>query len=270
MEISGRKTLIDMRNAFLCFFLFFSGGCREKPATVSVDTVKSEAVVAVLAIPRSIGEIDLPTGFTRISASPESFTGWLRSVPLKKDKTVYLYNGERKRNQAAQFAVIDIPTGNKDLQQCADVVMRLRAEYLYKYKLYKDIAFMDYAGKWYRWNGGDNRGGFDNYLQTVFGWCGSASLEKQLKTVSDFDVIKPGDVLVQGGFPGHAVMVVDMAMDKNGKRIYLLAQGYQPAQDMHVLVNPNDLNLSPWYAVNMDGDIFTPEWTFNKANLKTW
>ncbi|HEV7780072.1 MAG TPA: DUF4846 domain-containing protein [Chitinophagaceae bacterium] len=231
-----------------------------------------------MTVYHSIAEIETPAGFTRIPAADDSFAGWLRSIPLKEDKTVYLYNGTKKRNQAAQFAVIDIPTGNKDLQQCADVVMRLRAEYLYKNKLYKDIAFMDYAGKWYRWNGGDNRGAFDNYLQNVFGWCGSASLEKQLKTVSDFRAIKPGDVLVQGGFPGHAVIAVDMAVNAKGQKVYMLAQGYQPAQDMHVLLNPNDPGLSPWYAVDgyetgsfvEQGDIITPEWTFNKTNLKTW
>src|SRR5262245_27267404 len=57
-----------------------------------------------------IGAIKTPAGFTRITASDDSFNGWLRTILLKKDKTVYLYNGERKRNQAAQFAVIDIPT----------------------------------------------------------------------------------------------------------------------------------------------------------------
>ncbi len=218
----------------------------------------------------SIGNIKTPEGFIRISAAHNSFAGWLRSIPLKIERIVYLFNGKVKPNQMAQFAVIDIPVGDKDLQQCADAVMRLRAEYLYKYKLYKDIGFMDYAGKWYKWDGGDNRGGFDNYLQTVFGWCGSASLEKQLKTVSDFNAIKPGDVLVKGGFPGHAVIVMDMATDNEGRKIYMLAQGYQPAQDMHVLVNPNNLALSPWYEVDMEGDINTPEWTFNKTNLRTW
>jgi hypothetical protein len=245
--------------------------CKEKPPQLSAAKNGPTTVVAETPIfYSSIGKITTPQGFKRIDAADDSFTGWLRTIPLKKEKTVYLYDGTKKRNQGAQFAVIDIPTGNKDLQQCADVVMRLRAEYLFKYKKYKEIAFMDYAGKWYRWSGGDNRRAFDNYLQTVFGWCGSASLEKQLKTVTDFNAIKPGDVLVQGGFPGHAVIVADMATNAAGKKAYLLVQGYQPAQDMHVLVNPNDLNLSPWYAVDIEGDMMTPEWTFKKTNLKTW
>ena len=46
-----------------------------------------------------------------------------------------------------------------------------------------DPSFMDYSGKWYNWLGGANRPWFDNYLQTVFGWCGSASLEKQFENM---------------------------------------------------------------------------------------
>jgi hypothetical protein len=136
--------------------------------------------------------------------------------------------GHAKRNQSAQFAVLDISVGNKDLQQCADAVMRLRAEYLFAQKRYTDIAFMDYNGKWYHWLGGSNRPAFDNYLQTVFGWCGSASLEKQLKPVTDFKNMKAGDVLVTGGFPGHAMTVVDVAENHEGNKIYMLVQSYQP------------------------------------------
>jgi len=79
----------------------------------------------------SIGNIPLPDGFQRVSAPPGSFAAWLRQLPLKKDKTVHLYNGLPKINQSAQFAVLAVSVGDKDLQQCADAVMRLRAEYLW-------------------------------------------------------------------------------------------------------------------------------------------
>jgi hypothetical protein len=68
---------------------------------------------------------------------------WLRKRGLKKDKTVYLFNGAEKKIQSAQFAVLDIPVGDKDLQQCADAVMRLRGEYLFASKNFSDIIFTD-------------------------------------------------------------------------------------------------------------------------------
>lgn len=251
------------------FFLLpvvFGCGNRKQDYPAFQQIVEQEPVVN-----KNIGDISTPKGFIRMTAEQGSFAAWLRTVPLKKGKTVFLYNGKLKPNQSAQFAVIDIPTGNKDLQQCADVVMRLRAEYLFSQKKYADIAFMDYSGKWYKWQGRDNRPLFDNYLQTVFGWCGSASLEKQLKPVTDLNNIKTGDVFVQGGFPGHAVIVADMAVNEQGKKVYMLIQGYQPAQDMHVLINPRNGELSPWYEVNEAEDaIVTPEWTFSKSHMRQW
>lgn len=250
-------------------FLFIVTGCDNAPPVKEREQVKASPV-APPALSSAIGKIPVPEGYTRINAGTGSFAAWLRQVPLKRDKTVYLYNGKAKGNQTAQYAVIDIPVGDKDLQQCADAVMRLRAEYLFAEKKYGDIAFMDYSGKWYTWTGGDDRTAFEKYLQNVFGWCGSASLEKQLKPVNIFADIQTGDVLVTGGFPGHAVTVVDMATNKEGEKIFLLAQGYQPAQDMHVLVNSNDLSLSPWYRIPDTDDVYTPEWKFYKKSLRRW
>jgi len=251
---------------YLSFSLFSVTGCEPAPGGAPVAAELHSPVKPVT----SIGSIPVPDGFRRVEAGPGSFAAWLRDVPLKKEKAVYLYNGKLKPNQSAQFAVIDIPVGKKDLQQCADAVMRLRAEYLFSQEKYPEIAFMDYSGKWYKWNGAASRPAFENYLQTVFGWCGSASLEKQLRPVRDFNSISAGDVFVKGGFPGHAVTVVDIAMNNKGKKIFMLAQGYQPAQDMHVLVNPLNGSLSPWYAIPEGEIIDTPEWTFRKGQLKTW
>jgi Domain of unknown function (4846) len=100
--------------------------------------------------------------------------------------------------------------------------------------------------------------------------CGSASLAKHLKPVSNFADIEPGNVLIRGGFPGHAVIVMDVAVNQAGKKIYLLAQSYMPAQDIHVLKNPMDEDLSPWYEVDSNTVIQTPEYRFTQSELMKW
>jgi len=217
----------------------------------------------------TVGCIPLPEGYSRAAAEKKSFAEWLSALPLKKSKTVYLYNGLPKRNQAAQFAVINVSVGNKDLQQCADAVMRLRAEYLYSQKKFNEIIFWDNNNTAYKLGTFTNRKYFDAYLNNVFARCGTLSLEKQLRPVKGLDNLQPGDVLIQGGSPGHAMMVVDMAVNNSGKKIYMLAQSYMPAQDVHIVINPANKNGDPWYELNNE-TIITPEWAFPKGHFKTW
>jgi Domain of unknown function (4846) len=217
-----------------------------------------------------IKSIPLPEGYSRIENDVNSFAYWLENVSLKKDKTVYKFDGTEKYNQSAQFAVLDISVGKKDLQQCADAVMRLRAEYLFSQKAFDKIVFIDNANTVYKFAEPFTRENFTKYLDRVFGMCGSASLAKQLKIKTSFNKIQAGDVLIRGGFPGHAVIVMDVAQNEAGKRMYMIAQSYMPAQDIHVLQNPMNENLSPWYEVNENEIIQTPEYTFKKGELKEW
>ena len=216
-----------------------------------------------------INDIPLPEGYVRENYDTDSFARFLRNIELKKNRTIYQFNGLPKRNQTAQFAVLNISVGNKDLQQCADAVMRLRAEFLFAGKIFEQIVFKDNEGTNYKFIPPYSRGNFNKYLEKVFGMCGSASLSKSLNPV-DLLTIRPGDVLIRGGFPGHAVMVIDVAVNPAGKKIYLLAQSYMPAQDIHVLKNPKNEHLSPWYEVNADQLIPTPEYLFYRNELKRW
>jgi hypothetical protein len=87
--------------------------------------------------------------------------------------------------------------------------------------------------------------------------------------VKDVKGMKGGDVFIKGGSPGHAVLVVDMACDpRTGRKIFLLAQSYMPAQDIHILKNPKDAKLSPWYDVEFGTILYTPEWVFAWSELK--
>ena len=245
--------------------------------------------------PDSVNSIQLrikpPEGFIRVSTPQGSFGHWLRNLRLKSGRpAVRLYNGALKVNQFAHFAVLDIDTGNKDLQQCADAVMRLRAEYLFKYKHFSRIQFNFTDGvraSYKLWRKGyrpiiPSRGktrwlkkakpdysyrSFRKYLTIVFSYAGTYSLSQELKPrpVSELQI---GDVFIKGGFPGHAIIVMDLAQNQNGEKAFLLAQSYMPAQDIHILKNISEPGSGPWYFENFGDVLNTPEWDFNRAALK--
>lgn len=224
----------------------------------------------------TIGDIPTPRGFHRVPAAAGDFVGFLRRLPLKKDRTVYLYTGRPKANQDAQFAVLDLPIGHEDLQQCADAVMRIRAEYLYAIHDLIDIDFYTEKNvrlnfnQWANMHHNTGRATFDSYLSRVFAYCSTRTLQKAL-TPKSFDRLAGGDVLIRSGSPGHAMLVVDVAEDALGHRLYLLAQGYMPAQDIHVVRNPTEPALSPWYIVDRAcSDLATPEYTFSTNELRSW
>ena len=235
--------------------------------------------------------IPVPDEYRRIKVEEGSFQDWLRHLPLKKgNPPIFLYNGKKKFNQLANFAVIDIDVGEKDLQQCADAVIRLRTEYLYSGGKYESIAFNFSSGDRFRyadwldgltpvvdaggvhWEEGpkreNNRANFREYLEIVFTYAGSYSLSKELVKVEGINEIQIGDVFIEGGFPGHAVIVVDVAQKpETGDKIFLLAQSFTPAQDMHILKNPVNWSLSPWFKLNLGGRLVILEWIFKENQL---
>ena len=238
-----------------------------------------------------INRIEAPEGSKRIELPATSFGAWLRNVPTKKGRgVVMLFDGRSKRNQQAHHLIVDLDVGTRDLQQCADAVMRLRSEYLFQKRDYSQIHFNYTSGdkvSWDDWRNGrkpivrgnsvsfsspsgsqDNSyNNFKKYLVSIFSYAGTASLEKEMNRVEP-DNIMPGDVFIQGGSPGHAVLVMDVATDRNGQKFFLLGQSYMPAQEFHILKNPSDGRLSPWYRIKPEGTLATPEWNFDYSDLK--
>lgn len=232
-----------------------------------------------------------PASFDRLPLAPQSFGAWLRGLPLKPDGAlVHLYTGAEKPRQDVQAAVLAIDTGARDLQQCADAVMRLRAEWLFATGRAQDIAFDLMGGgrvPFARWAKGErpapsgkswtrkaprdlSYANLRRYLDFIFAYAGTLSLEKELVEVSDAQAVMPGDVFIKGGAPGHAVLVADVAAHATtGARRFLLIQSYMPAQEMHVLRNPANPDGSPWYGVPY-GPLVTPEWTFPPGALRRW
>jgi len=230
-----------------------------------------------------------PAGYRRSSVAPGSFGAWLRALRVRAGRPpVYLFDGRRKANQSAHYAVLDVDIGDKDLQQCADAVIRLRAEFLFSSSCRDEIGFHFTSGdlaRWRDWREGlrpvvtGNRvtwrrtgnidpgyANFRAYLETVFMYAGSASLAKEMKPVPDARDIRIGDVFIEGGFPGHAVLVVDVVENPSGERAFLLAQSFMPAQDIHILRSFED--ISPWYRARSEGVLRTPEWNFLYGRLR--
>ncbi len=230
----------------------------------------------------------VPNGYTRKSYAAGTFGNYLQQLPLKPAGTLTKrYNGETKPNKVAA-AVIDISVGTSDLQQCADAIMRLRAEWLFAEKRFDDIAFdltngfnMKYS-EWKKgkrlnsacngWTAGgtasETHDDFMNYMKKIYTYAGTLSLSNELQT-KNIANLEAGDVFIKGGSPGHAVIVVDVAEGSEGK-LFMLAQSYMPAQDIEILKNPNNAGMSPWFKASEMGILETPEWDFNWNQLKTW
>jgi hypothetical protein len=232
-----------------------------------------------------------PKGFERKPVQNASFASYLQTLPLKAaGSKVKYYDGSFKYKDVYE-AVVDIDIDNKNLQQCADAIIRLRAEYFYSQKAYTHISFNLTNGfrvaysEWIKGNRVIVKGNqtywqksaapsntykdFRNYLNFVFAYAGTLSLEKTLYS-KDSKKVAIGDVFIIGGSPGHAVIVVDLAENPKGEKVFLLAQSYMPAQEIQILKNSNDKELSPWYSANISDELLTPEWTFKANHLKTW
>ncbi|ABZ95421.1 Conserved hypothetical protein [Leptospira biflexa serovar Patoc strain 'Patoc 1 (Ames)'] len=223
-----------------------------------------------------------PNGYKRVVYPKTSFASYLQNFPLKpKGSPVLLYNGNHKQNQV-HAAVLDFPLLKRDLIQCADAVMKLRAEYFYAQKKYDAIQFkisngmevpfhrfakgerVDVKGNKTSWKQGKFKKGygrdvFEEYLQFIYSYAGTISLKSELVKKSVIQ-LEPGDVWIEAGSPGHVVMVVDKATSDDGQMVFLLAQSYMPSQEMHILKSEGE--YSPWFPLPKGNNFQTPEWEF--------
>ncbi|MDP2859520.1 MAG: DUF4846 domain-containing protein [Bacillota bacterium] len=229
-----------------------------------------------------------PGGFERVGVDPGSFAHLLRTLPLKAHGAeVKHFDGSVKANRGVYEAVVDIDVGTRDLQQCADAIMRLMAEYLFGRGRYDEIHFnfangfrADYskwaegyrvvvAGNVARWvksaQPSRSYSDFRKYLDIVFSYANTVSLAAEMQSVSVVGMAI-GDVFVD---KGHALIVVDMAQSTIGsKKLFMIAQSYMPAQDIQVLCNPGRPDLGPWYELDFGDVLRTPEWTFTAGDLR--
>lgn len=232
----------------------------------------------------------VPEGYRRTKTKNGSLLDFLRKYPLKEDGSpVLLYDQTLKSNQDSHAAVFQLPLEQEDLQQCADSVMRVYAEYFWHTKQYERIGFHFVNGfyaQYVKWRDGwriqingsqvswtntaaydDSYENFQKYLRMVFAYAGTLSMEAEAEEIRPAQ-IRAGDVFLKGASPGHVVMVVDLCKNEKGEKAFLLAQGYMPAQEFHVLKNPMHED-DPWYyEIETEFPFVTPQYTFYEGSLR--
>ena len=288
-----RLLAVIMLCGLICCLLAGCKGSSYNPFSESPEakTTENQAVSLINTEGQTIAErFDVPQGFARRESKEGSFADYLQNLSLKPNGTKVKYYDTREKSAEVYLAVVDFNLGERDLQQCADAVIRLRAEYFYDAQRFNEIHFRFVNGfnaefsKWANgygisvngnkvtWitnsNHNSSYASFQKYLDIVYAYASTLSLEKELiaKPLSDLAI---GDVFIQGGSPGHCVIVVDMAANENnGEKIFMLAQGYMPAQDIQIL--KGDSEGSPWFSANIEDILKSSEWTFRASDLKTW
>lgn len=235
--------------------------------------------------------IKTPDLYERVTDEPDSFASFIRNYPLKENgSSVLTYNGEKKGNQNAHIVIFSLPLEEVDLQQCADSIMRMYAEYFWETKQYDKISFHftnGFEASYVKWREGyrisvdendvvwtksaeydDSYETFVQYLHIVFTYAGTLSMESLESTSISMNDAEIGDVFLKGASPGHVVMIVDMCENADGEKAFLLAQGYMPAQEFHILKNPAHED-DPWYyEEEINYPFKTPEYTFNEECLR--
>lgn len=227
-----------------------------------------------------------PDGFTRTQYPVGSFASFLQDFRLQTHGSkVVNYDGSDYVYQAGHVGVFDLSVPDNGLMQCADALMRLRAEYLWETNQQEKIGFNFTSGHYCSWtkyaqgyrpiiNGNQvrfsksagkdfSKPNFYNYLNLIYTYAGTQSMADELVAVTDPLTLEVGDMMVSPGFPGHIVIIADKAVHTDGSILLIFAQGNTPAQTVHILKNSNDNKLSPWHEIP-SGDSYTiPTYRFN-------
>lgn len=282
---------------FAPFFLLFLS-CNAQNESHSLSSSQSFQRKLIVEIDTSGMTLESrynpPLGFERKTESESSFAHFLRHLPMfPSNHKVKYYDGSIKNNNKVYSGVIDLPIGKKDLHQCADAVMRLRADYLRSQNRTSELNFHftnGFLAEYDKWLEGNNilvqgnrvyysptglkrKNTDENYwkfMEYVFTYAGTLSLSKELnrKSISDLQI---GDVFIKGGSPGHAVIVLDVAINSaSGEKCFLLGQSYMPAQEIQILIDPLSETGSSWFILRDENYLYTPEWTFSLTELKSF
>lgn len=269
-------------------FLYFSkNGKIIKNAAISYVTNPSYINEAGITIKE---RILVPENYKRVSYSSTSFSEYIQNYSLKPfGSQVINYDGNPYGYQEGHVGVLEITVPPNGLQQCADALMRIRAEYLWETNQQDKIGFNFTSGHYCSWtkyaegyrpkikrnkvsfhktaSENSSKENFYKYLNLIYMYAGTQSLYSELPKINSIENVQVGDMLIYPGSPGHVIMVVDKATNEEGEKLFIFAQGNTPAQSVHIIKNPNDLNISPWFEVEMGAYVEIPTYYFNEAKF---
>ena len=237
------------------------------------------------AVSYHLSEKEIEPSLKSPATTEGSWKHFLQHLPVQEGK-VLDYSGRPVEDQDKQLGIIPYDVGKRDLQQCADALMRLRAEYLFSRKRYDEIGFHFVSGHYYSWksycqgkrpvpNGNNIRlvngspapethESLRRYLDIVYTYASTLSLARELKPAADFEI---GTVVIYPGSPGHCFIIIDEMIHPAGGKLFKLAEGYTPAQSIYVLRNISVEGNSPWHTLNKER-IETASYVFRNFQLK--
>ncbi|HEY1532640.1 MAG TPA: DUF4846 domain-containing protein [Polyangiaceae bacterium] len=223
-----------------------------------------------------------PPGYQRVAVAPGSFAEWLRGLPLAAPGTPVVNNsGDTvfKADDDYVAAVVAIDVGAGDLQQSADAVVRLNAEWLWASDKSDAISYRS-ASKldmpFSRWAKGQRLiasgpnvfwvvktkpreptyNDFRQYIDAVMLWTNNIALAMRATHVADPKDLTAGDFFLQTHGKGHALLVLDVAQKPTGERVALLGQALQsPAQSFHVIRLGHE---TAWFSMRPPNPVNTP------------
>ena len=239
---------------------------RDEPEIIPEETYAIENPDGMTLAER----FNTPEGYTRVPYEESSFAEYLRNYPLKPyGSPVLFYDGRQKSDTASHAAVFAQPMVADDLQQCADAIMRMYADYLYASGQKERISFRLTNGdavSFLSYTSDTSYEGFEKYFRYICAYAGTLSMESEVSPVA-LPEMRIGDVFLTGGSPGHACMVVDLC-EKDGKKAFLLGESFMPAQEFHVIRNPQHMQ-DPWYyEEELTYPFRTVSYSFPEGSLK--
>ncbi len=198
--------------------------------------------------------IPTPWGFSRNSGNNEELEDWLRHLPiLPKGSSIVSHTGDLLPTHDTFFfgrhaGVLDMNVLHS-YEQCADMALRLHAEFLFAEHRESAIRF-PYKDDHLQYTGGRSRADLESFLVEAYSKINTRTIIQDFQEITAQE-LRPGDLIVQEATEsnglGHLFLVLDVAINNFGNKRFLIGEGSTPAQSFHLVKHP--FHLSAWHKI---------------------